>query len=246
MLNFWKAFFNILGVDFLILTAYHSQTDKQLEQINQTVKIALHYYLISNQKRDWSEQLFIIRGMLNNLPSALISQSLNEILYDLWLRDSLVRLNWELISINFIKEWEIYRSETADVIAFANMDVKLRYNQHHYLITMKEEDKAFIKLHKDYTLPEIKKLKFINQRTSPFRIICWIRNLAYKLDLPKNWKIHPVISVAQLKPALKQADLYSWQEKSEKSSSVTEFNKKWHDYKIEKLVDKRIWQYDRG
>ena len=69
--------------DFNItLTAYHSQTDKQSEQMNQTVEIVLHYYLTSNQRRDWSEQLFIIRGTLNNLPSVSTDQSLNEILYD--------------------------------------------------------------------------------------------------------------------------------------------------------------------
>ena len=224
--DFWKVSFDILDINFLTSITYHSQTDKQSEQMNQTVKIALCYYLTSNQVGDWSEQLFIIRGTLNNLSSALTSQSSNKILYNFQLRDSLVRLNWELILTDFIKEQEIHRSEVTDVIVFANTDDKLRYDQHHHSIIMKEEDKAFIKLYKDYTLLRIKKLKFVNQRTSFFRIIHWIRNLAYELDISKNWKIHPVILVTQLELALKQADFYSWQEKPEKLPLMTEFNEK--------------------
>ena len=33
-------------------------------------------------------------------------------------------------------------------------------------------------------------------------------NLAYKLDLPKIWRIHPVISIAMLEPAPKEEDPY--------------------------------------
>lgn len=43
--------------------------------------------------------------------------------------------------------------------------------------------------------------KLIQQYVGPFCILEKIGQLAYKLDISANWKIHPVFLVAQLKPA---------------------------------------------
>lgn len=55
-----------------------------------------------------------------------------------------------------------------------------------------------LRLGQGYKLQGIPKAKLGDQRTGPFKILEKVGELAYRLELPDTWKIHPVISVAQL------------------------------------------------
>jgi transposase InsO family protein len=46
--EFWRTLFNKLGTKLLMSTAYHPQTDGQSERTNQTVEIALRFFLSEN------------------------------------------------------------------------------------------------------------------------------------------------------------------------------------------------------
>ena len=48
MSSFWRALFQKLGTDLLTSTAYHPQTDGQSERTNQTVEIAIRFYVTSH------------------------------------------------------------------------------------------------------------------------------------------------------------------------------------------------------
>lgn len=63
---------------------------------------------------------------------------------------------------------------------------------------MNPGDKAYLKLHAGYKLPGKPNKKISNQRCPPFLVKRRIDRLAYELDLPPKWKVHPVISVSQL------------------------------------------------
>lgn len=60
-----------------------------------------------------------------------------------------------------------------------------------------------LRLHKSYTIPATAGVtkKLTQQHIGPFRIVEKVGRLAYKLDVPPNWQIHPVFSVAQLELA---------------------------------------------
>ena len=60
-----------------------------------------------------------------------------------------------------------------------------------------------LRLHKSYSIPSSVGVtkKLIQQYVGPFRIVKKIGRLAYKFDVPSDWKIHPIFFVAQLKPA---------------------------------------------
>ncbi|EON65796.1 hypothetical protein W97_05035 [Coniosporium apollinis CBS 100218] len=49
--NFWKEVSTKISVQLLTSTAYHAQTDGQSERTNQTVEIALRYFVTSNLDR---------------------------------------------------------------------------------------------------------------------------------------------------------------------------------------------------
>lgn len=94
-----------------------------------------------------------------------------------------------------------HRTEAARSIAYAESQAKARYDQAHKAIYLKARDKAYLRLHRGYRLPGEPNWKLSNQRCGPFTIKRKVGPLAYELaDLPARWKIHPVVSMAQLEP----------------------------------------------
>jgi hypothetical protein len=66
---------------------------------------------------------------------------------------------------------------------------------------LKEGDFAYLRLHKGYVIPGLNNRKLSNQRVGPFRVLQKVGSLAYRLSLPPNMRIHPVVSVAHLEPS---------------------------------------------
>ena len=97
----------------------------------------------------------------------------------------------------------IKRKEADDVIAFANVMAKNRYNNNH--MVMKLEAQAYLRLHHGYSIFEVN-LKLFNQRVGPFKVLEKVGNLAYRLELPGVMRIHPIIFIAQLEPASDRSD----------------------------------------
>lgn len=54
-------------------------------------------------------------------------------------------------------------------------------------------DYALLRLHKGYSIPSAPNRKLDQQYVGPFQV-------TEKVGLPKEWRIHPVFSIAQLEP----------------------------------------------
>ena len=118
-------------------------------------------------------------------------------------------------------------------------DAKVRYDVRHKPVTLEPGDLAFVKLHKGYHLPGLENSKLSNQRAGPFKVLRKYGNLAYKLDLPEIWKVHPVISVAMLEPAPKDSDPYQRPRDQGQDPVVDNEDPDQREYEIEALLDKR-------
>ena len=94
-------------------------------------------------------------------------------------------------------------TKAIDIISFALANHKKHYDKSHQPLFMKVEDWALLKLHKGYSIPSSVGVtkKLTQQYVGPFQIIERVGRLAYKLEVPSNWRIHPVFSVTQLEPA---------------------------------------------
>ena len=88
MSSFWRAIFQKLGIKMLTSTAYHPQTDGQSERTNQTVEIALRYYL-SRPDTNWVESLPYISAIMNNSINFTTGFAPNELLYGFKVNDNL-------------------------------------------------------------------------------------------------------------------------------------------------------------
>ncbi len=197
--KFWTALFAKLRVKLLYSTAYHPQTDGASERTNQTVEIALRFFVHAmDDPSRWPEVLPRIQSLLNNTSSSTTGKTLNEVAYGFSPRRPL-----DLYSATTLPDTYVACAAAADAISFALANHKEHYDRSHQPLFMKIGDWAMLKLHKGYSIPSSVGItkKLTQQYVGPFRILEKIGRLTYKLDVPNDWRIHPVFSVAQFEPA---------------------------------------------
>jgi len=243
----WTEMFEKLGVQLTYSTAYRPQTNGQSERTNQTVEIALRFFLAGlGSPTDWPEVLSRIQAALNNAVSASTGLSPNEVIYGFKPNGVL-----DLVSpLNSLQSTTTTRIDAIDAIAFANMNIKRAYNRRHHPMFLRVGDFAHIKLHKGYEIPTTRMLgrKLSQQFAGPFRITERIGRLAYRLETPSHWRIHPVFSIAQLEPAPNPGSDPCNRLRPNHPPQVyvegdTEF---WKFYEIKRLLDKRVMRKGLG
>lgn len=84
------------------------------------------------------------------------------------------------------------------------MAMKHLYDRQHLQKSFAVGEMVNLRLHRGYTLPAIRNKKLQQQFIEPLRVTRRIGKLAYELDIPTNWKIHPIVSIAHLEPASSQ------------------------------------------
>jgi hypothetical protein len=205
--DFWTTLFKMMRTDLLVTTAYHPQGDGQIERTNQTVEIALRH-LVNASKTDWAEHLSEIEFAMNNSVNASTKTSPMEYLTGMTARtiQTAALPSHSLAIRNWSKQREMIRQDAADAITFAQTKMALHYDAKHKPVSFLPGQKVYINLQKDigrpgYRLPNTEAHKLSQQRVGPFSIVRTVGRLAYELDIPKNWKIHPIISVAHLELA---------------------------------------------
>ena len=137
----------------------------------------------------------------------------------------------------------IARFEAFDVIAFAQMNAKHYYDGKHQFLFMKSKDFAFIRLHKNYDISftAILGSKLNQQYAGSFKILEKIGRLIYRLKLSQHWRIHLVLSVAQLKSTSSKTDPFDRLKSNHPLSMFVEKNTdKIKSYTLKKIIDKRL------
>ena len=165
MSSFWRAIFNKLNVQLLMLTAYYLQTDRQLERFNQSVKIDLWYFLTQYPNEKWMTVLPYLQFMFNNFKNAFTDLSLNDVLYKHKANDNLNLLsdllnddaeNWGRLHI-------IKCQQAEDTISFTNTMSKIRYDIKHKPLDLKVSDMIYLWLHHGYYISELPNQKLSSQ-----------------------------------------------------------------------------------
>ena len=100
------------------------------------------------------------------------------------------------------------RADAADAISFALTNQKVHYDRKYQPLFLKFGDWTMLRLHKSYSIPSLLRVikKLIQQYVGPFQDLERVDRLAYKLDVPHDWKIYPVFSIAQLESTLLPAE----------------------------------------
>ena len=110
---------------------------------------------------------------------------------------------------------------------------------------MKVGDYANLRLHRGYILPAMKKNPKLSQQfIGPFKILRRVGRLAYELDIPPTWRIHPVFTIAMLEPAPPpDSDPFHRPRPNHPESVEVDGEPEWE---IERLLDKRTIRKGRG
>ena len=238
----WTALFERLHVKLLYSTAYHPQTDGQSERTNQTAEIMLRFFIAGlEHPRQWPRTLSRLQAVLNSSASISTEKSATEVIYGFRPRQPL-----DLITDSAMPEPTIARISAADALAFASMTSKYHYDRRHKPLVLNEGQSVFLRLHKGYNVPSNATItrKLGQQYAGPFKVLKRIGNLAYELDLPQHWRVHPVISIAMLEPTPSGEDPFG-RPVPEQPDSVyvegdTNTNRSWE---IERIMDKQGDKY---
>ena len=245
MSSFWRTIFKRLGVEMLTSTAYHPQTDGQSERTNQTLEIALRFWLSNPDNTDWLAVLPYLTASNNNAANVTTGFAPNELSYGFRTNDTLAMLE-HLPAEDYSRLRQIKRESAEEAMAFANVMHKRRYDDAHTDVQLKIGGYAFLKLHAGYTIPGLNNHKLSQQRAGPFKITDKVGTLAYRLELPPVMQIHPVISIAQLEPApAPDSDPYRRPRPDNPPPVTTEDDDPGDptqapSYEIERLLDRRI------
>ena len=115
----------------------------------------------------------------------------------------------------------VARISAADALSFASISAKYHYDRDHKPIFFKEGDSVFLRLHKGYNIPANATItkKLGQQYVDLFKVLRRIGKLAYELDIPTHWRVHPVFSIAMLEPTPSGLDPYE-RSSPEQSNSV--------------------------
>ena len=201
MFEMWQIFFRRLDTKLLMSTAYHSQIDDIFERTNQTIEITIRFLITNYSNINFVLTLSSLQAQFNNFVNVAIDLSHNEINYDFKIRDALSNLSKQSkqFSENLATQRLEYRRKATNVIVFVNVKTKIHYDARHTSLLLKTDDYVYFRLHQDYQLSNRLNKKTSQQRCDFFLVKRRVERLAYELNLFSVWRLHSMISIAQLK-----------------------------------------------
>jgi hypothetical protein len=216
--QFWTTVFGLMRTDCIATTAYNPQADGQSERTNQVVEIALRH-CVNEEQNDWGDFLGEIQFAMNNSINASTGTSPAELLMGYRPRAAIDiptdHLTGKAASAaQRVENIRTLRQEAQDAIKMAEFTMAATYDKNHRITDITVGDKVFInfakKNDKGYTAPGIKAPKLAPQRVGPFLVLEKVGENAFKIDIPGEWRIWPVISVRHLVKAPSTPDAFDW------------------------------------
>lgn len=208
--KFWQSLFYQLGVTHSLSTAYHPQSDGNTERVNRVMEDVMRHF-VTNEQSNWDSLLPLAEFAINNsfhesikttpfllnygfspnLPIAVTEnlQSPNEDDQDPGVTDACRRVQFLHHLMNKAKKF-LYAAQQRQ---------KAYADQHRSFIKFHVSDSVLLST-KNIVLKMPGSAKFLPKFIGPFTINKIINEVAYKLDLPPELRIHNVFHVSLLKP----------------------------------------------
>jgi len=191
--KFMEEFTKVLGTKRQLLTAYHPQTDGQMERINQEIRTFLWHY-VNYQQDNWTDWLSAAEFQYNDKKHAATGRTPFKLNFGRhpWKGDLMVQM--EILQVEeFVKELQKSWEQAMNIMKEAQKNMKRQFDK-------KKRNSQGLKV-SDHVWLENKNIqlnrpskKLDNKKYKPFRIAKDIGSGAFQLDLLEGWMIHNVFN----------------------------------------------------
>ena len=235
--NFTKELASILGIKLALSTAYHPQTDGQTERMNQEVEKYLRAY-VSYHQNDWTNWLPSCQFAMNNTKKSSTGFTPFELNYGRHPNPGSAPVQ-----------------VSSDTPALEDFAKSLQQSQEIAKRALEKTAQAMEKFANrkrgpttEYTVGQLVMLTSTNLSTDrpskkladkwqgPFEVLEKIGTHNYKLQLPDQWKIHPVFHVDKLRPYHQDPSLPNHPKPPPDLIGQDE------EYEVEKILDSKYRQ----
>jgi len=226
----------ILGIKSKLLTAFHPQTDRQTERINQELEQYLRMF-IDHRQEQWPEWLGTAEFVYNNKAHSSTRMSPFKANYGLDPRMGFEGRKKKKYAgaEKFVEKMKEIQEEAKAVLRKAQEDMRKYADK-------KRSDADEYKVG-DLVMLSTKDLKYqmVGRRTEkltegfvgPYRIKEIISSNAVKLELPSIVKIHPVVNISRVRRYVGQVE---GQRKEQPAPVIIEGEEEWE---VERILNKR-------
>ena len=239
--KFWQGLWELLGTKLRLSSAYHPQTDGQSEAMNRVVEMVLRCLLHEEKTyEDWEKNLSIVEFVINNSPAQSTGYTpffLNfgyhpctpvDILRDS--EDSAVetvqQFSLQLQRVFSRAQFHLNRVQERQKV---QADRRRREQRFHV------GDQVLLSTN-NLHLKQVPAAKLKAKFVGPFFVRRCIGPVAYELELPESWKIHPVFHTSLLRPYRET----TWTRAQESAVEELELEEDDRSYEIEKILR---WRY---
>lgn len=209
----WQELFKLSRIELHLSSSYHPQSDGQTERVNQCLEAYLRCSVYSCPK-NWTVWLPLAEYWYNTSYHTALGKTPFEVLYGRPPRDlGVIQLSEASMPdlVSWLKEREVMQNLLVHQLHRVQQRMKYQADKHHSERQFAVGDRVYLKL-QPYIQTSV--ANRVNQKLAfkyygPYEVLARVGSVAYKLKLPADSMIHPVVHVSQLKKAVSPSTVVS-------------------------------------
>ena len=229
-----KELNKMLGIETRLSIAFHPQTDRQMEQMNQELEQYLRFF-VDHRQKNWPEWLASVEFAVNNKvhTTTKISPFMANYGRELRMGDDIRKRGKVEKAMEFVERIKKVHEEAGAALKKVQEDMKRQADKERKETEDWEKGDRVLLSTKDLVFKERPARKLVDQYVGPYTIKEMVSTNTVKLWLPISMRIHPVVNVSQIVQYKEQVE---GQEKEKEKPIETKGVEEWE---IEKILIKR-------